>query len=281
MTLGRTAFFGFALLSTASILPATTLRETPILTFPPALTRTINLVPTERVPDAQGEVRIAADGTMTGIDVQLDDMRPAALFGGDYNTYVLWAVSAKGEVHNLGEFILEGDRSRLHTSTRLNTFGMIITAEPHFLVSSPSAFVVFEVRPEKAGRIIRYPVFEGVYNFERSRLSNVKKAKGLVQTEVKQAFAAFQLAQRAGANELAKDELIQAEHSLDGIVTLLHRGVSRNEIAALARETVRLAVAAQHLAQDRAFSALDSEGKAREEETAWGDRPAIKEAYRR
>ena len=273
MTVKRTVLLACLVLLAPSYLHAVTVRETRALRLSQGVSETLSLRATDRISGSTGEARVTAKAAGMDIQVQLDDMKPATLFGGDYNTYILWAISPEGAMQNLGEFILEGDRSRLHASTDLHTFGIVVTAEPHYVVTLPSAFVVFEITPDRPVATIRYPVFEGLYNFERSRLSNVKEAKGRVLTEVKQAFTAFQLAQRAGAEELAGRELMEAERSLDQIAALLHAGITRNEIAALARETVRLAVAAQRLAQDRAFSALESKGKAREEETAWAEPP--------
>jgi hypothetical protein len=177
-------------------------------------------------------------------------MKPASLFGGDYNTYVLWVVPPQGPAENLGEILLYGDQARLHATTTAATFTALVTAEPHYLVSTPSPFVVLENKPTNAPEI-RYAVLEGVYNFERSTLADRKGAKGRVHTDVRQAFTAVRLAQRAGAPGLASEEFARAEKALDKTLDLWHQRVDHNEIAAQARETVRLAVAAQRLATDR------------------------------
>src|SRR5206468_8327148 len=147
----------------------------------------------------------------TEIEVNLGAMKPASLFGGDYNTYVLWAVPPGGPAENLGELELEGDRTSLYTGTRAQTFALLVTAEPHYLVTTPSAFTVLMNKPEPEAPTIAYQVVEGVYNFERSSLSDVKEAKAKVHTEVRQAFTAVRLAQRAGAARLAPEELGEAQ----------------------------------------------------------------------
>src|SRR5262249_39660257 len=121
------------------------------------------------------------------------------------------------------------------------------------LVSAPSAFVVLQNNPGERGSIVRYRVLEGEYNFARSSLENAKPAKGTVHTEIRQAFTAVRLAQRAGAGRWASDEYLKARRALDQLVARRHQGVDRTQIAAEARATVRLAVDAQRLAQDRAF----------------------------
>ena len=245
-----------------NLVHADRIREITILTRPGGHRKTVMLSSTERLPHAAGQARVEQKGSITEIDVEIRGMKPASLFGGDYNTYVLWIVAPDGQTANLGEFVLDSNRSGLHSTTNLMTFALLVTAEPHYLVSKPSAFVVLENRPNKHGVSVQYPVVEGIYNFKRADLDDVKEAKGKVHTEVKQAFTAFRLAERTRAREFAHEELLLAEHALDKTLHLLHAGMHANEIEAQARETVRLAVAARHLAEDRAFrtARVETEG---------------------
>jgi hypothetical protein len=126
-----------------------------------------------------------------------------------------------------------------------------VTAEPHYLVNTPSPFVVLENKPDVSAPEIHYAVLEGVYNFNRSTLADLKPARGRVHTDVRQAFTAVRLAQRAGAPTVASEEFTRAELALEQTLNLWHQHAAHNEIAAQARETVRLAVAAQRLATDR------------------------------
>jgi hypothetical protein len=115
-----------------------------------------------------------------------------------------------------------------------------------------------ENKPDPQGRVVDQPLIEGVYNFARSTLDDHKEAKGKVHSEVRQAFTAVRLAERAGAANLASQELASARRALQETLALWKERKDRTEIAAQARETVRLAVAAQHLAQERALLALGS-----------------------
>jgi hypothetical protein len=75
-------------------------------------------------------------------------------FGGEYLTYVLWAISPEGRATNLGEILVGGnDRSRLTATTDLQAFALIVTAEPYFAVRQPSNVVVLEnvVRADTKG----------------------------------------------------------------------------------------------------------------------------------
>jgi hypothetical protein len=237
------------------------LRETSAITCFQGRSEKVPLRSTDRLPHASGEARVELKGGTTEIEITLDDMRPALLFGGDYNTYVLWVVSPGGRVENAGELMLDGDRSRLSATTDACSMALIVTAEPHYLVREPSAFVVLE-SSVKSGSPFQYAVIEGVYNFERDTLDNTKAANGKVYTEVQQAFTAVRLAQRANADTLSPQEFADADRALDETLNLSQLGIKQIEIAVQARDTIRLAVAAQRLAEQRAFqlARVDMEG---------------------
>lgn len=215
--------------------------------------KTVPLRSTERLPEASGTAKVERQGGTTEIQIELDSIKPASLFGGDYNTYVLWVVPPGGPAENRGEILLDGDRAKLRASTPAAAFAILISAEPHYLASAPSAFVILENNPDAGARAIEEPLIEGVYNFSRSTLDGAKEATGKVHSEVRQAFTAVRLAQRAGSGIFALDELTQARRALDITLALWHEGKNRTEIAAQAHEAIRLAVAAQRLAHDRAL----------------------------
>ena len=235
-------------------------RQVSAITVNPQGVAKFQLRSTDRLPDAAGEVRVERRGGMTEIEVHLDSLKPASLFGGDYNTYVLWIVPPQGPAENAGEFQLDGNRTSLRASTGARTFALLVTAEPHYLVSMPSPFVILE-SSEQGSQLVKYQLLQGIYNFDRSSLADAKKAKGKIHTEVRQAYTAVRLAQRAQADRFAPQALQEAQSALDQTLDLWHRRADRSEIAEQARATVRLALAAQHLAEDRAFQArLEVEG---------------------
>src|SRR5256714_11050742 len=78
------------------------------------------------------------------IDITIENMNPAFNYGADYTTYVLWAITPAGQVDNLGEFRLSGGSARLKAATPQQTFALIGTAEPHYLVKLPSRMAVAE-----------------------------------------------------------------------------------------------------------------------------------------
>jgi hypothetical protein len=125
---------------------------------------------TDRLPEASGTIQVECGGGTTLLDVEVDSMKPALLFGGDYNTYVLRVVPPRGAAENFGEIPLEGNRGRLRLSTRAAEFAALVTAKPHFFVSTPSSFVVLENKPDAHAPVFHCAVLEGVYNVERSTI---------------------------------------------------------------------------------------------------------------
>ena len=62
----------------------------------------------------------------------------------EYLTYVLWAISPQGRAVNLGEVINKNGNAQLKASVDMQTFGMIVTAEPYYAVAQPGDEVVLE-----------------------------------------------------------------------------------------------------------------------------------------
>ena len=86
-------------------------------------------------------------GEGTGVQLAIDNLPRGYELGGVYTTFVLWAISPDGHVDNLGEIKRSGSGmvdSKIDVTTPLQTFALIVTAEPHFLVHSPSRMVVME-----------------------------------------------------------------------------------------------------------------------------------------
>lgn len=234
-------------------------RQIRALTYPEGPTISMKFQGTSRLPGASGEAKVERKKGMTEIEIELDEMKSATAFGGDYNTYVLWIVSPEGQVDNVGEFVLEGNRCKLDVSTPFETFGMMVSAEPHFLVSLPSRFVVLEnteptvdIGPLKVSEL-RYRGHEGIYRFDNESLVDVGEVKGEQRTHIQSARAAVGLAERAGASEFAPAELSKALKALDTAERRHQEGTSgRNEML-LAHEVIRLAVDAEQSAVRRAF----------------------------
>src|SRR5262249_15850398 len=110
---------------------------------------------TPLLPKANGEAKVESKQGYIEIEVEFDDVTPATQFGPEYLTYVMWAITPEGRAKNLGEVLLNGDRSKLDVSTELQTFSLVVRGEPYFAVSQPSDVVVMEnvIRSDTAGKV--------------------------------------------------------------------------------------------------------------------------------
>jgi outer membrane protein OmpA-like peptidoglycan-associated protein len=232
---------------------------------------------TELMPQARGEARVESQMGSTKIDTTLQHMTPANQFGPEYMTYVLWAVTPEGRPKNLGEVVLEGDHAKLLSTTDLQAFGLIVTAEPYFAVTQPSDVVVAEnfVRADTAGTIeqveAKYELLQrGQYVLNRAQYQPVKiNAKGPLQ--LSEAENAVEIARLAGADRYAADTFQKAKVDLQNAEDFLNRGKNRKESETNAREAAQMAEDAriitfrkiqdEQLASERA-AAADREAQA-------------------
>src|ERR1700730_17249677 len=99
---------------------------------------------TDLMPRAKGNATVNSKQGRIEIKARMEKVTPATQFGPEFLTYVLWAVTPEGRPKNLGEVILNGDNSKIEVTTDLQTFGLIVTAEPYFAVTQPSDVVVME-----------------------------------------------------------------------------------------------------------------------------------------
>src|SRR5438067_3233017 len=129
-----------------------TMRTTTAITYPLDQTIDVPLTGTTRLPRLTGMAHVKRQGRRgTRVELNIDNLPRAYELGGVYTTYVLWAISPEGHVDNLGEIKRSGSGlidSKIDVTTPLQTFALIVTAEPHFLVHVPSRMVVMEnMRP--------------------------------------------------------------------------------------------------------------------------------------
>ncbi len=104
----------------------------------------IDLLGTVLVANASGEARVKSEDGAIQITAKFKNLPPASSFGGEFLTYVVWGISPEGNATNLGELLLERGKGKIKVTEKLQTFGLIVTAEPYFAVSQPSNVVVME-----------------------------------------------------------------------------------------------------------------------------------------
>src|SRR5205814_4081943 len=123
-------------------------RSTIAITYPLDQTIEVAFHGTTRLPRLKGTAKVRRQGRRgTRVELNVENLPRAYELGSVYTTYVLWAISPDGHVDNLGEIKRSGSGlidSKIDVTTSLQTFALIVTAEPHFLVHSPSRMVVME-----------------------------------------------------------------------------------------------------------------------------------------
>ncbi|MDR3704125.1 MAG: OmpA family protein, partial [Candidatus Sulfopaludibacter sp.] len=202
---------------------------------------------TELMPAARGEASVSSQMGSTKIETSLQHMTPAAQYGPEYMTYVLWGITPEGRANNLGEVVLDGDHAKLLSTTDLQTFGLIVTAEPYFAVTQPSDVVVAEnfLRSDTAGTIeqvdAKYQLLQrGQYVMNRSAYTPVRvNPKGPLQ--LAEAENAVEIARLAGADKYASDTFQKATTDLNNAEGFLHGGKNRKESETDAREAAQMA----------------------------------------
>jgi outer membrane protein OmpA-like peptidoglycan-associated protein len=197
---------------------------------------------------AVGTAKVESERGVIHVSAQFRDFASPSSFGPEYLTYVLWAISPDGRPVNLGELTLDhygaGSNSKIETASDIQTFGMIVTAEPYYAVTQPSDVVVMEnlVRPDTRGVIesveARYELLpRGVY-------SRQGKAPGFVPVridkknpfELYEAENAVQLARVAGAEKYAPESFQKANAALQQAEQYERQKPGQKPVITMARE---------------------------------------------
>jgi outer membrane protein OmpA-like peptidoglycan-associated protein len=114
----------------------------------------VDFAGTALLPAANGKAKVRSKRGTMEVEADFGNLQAPTTFGGEYLTYVMWAISPEGRAVNLGEVLVGGnDRSKLTATTDLQAFALIVTAEPYYAVRQPSNVVVLEnvVRSDTRG----------------------------------------------------------------------------------------------------------------------------------
>jgi outer membrane protein OmpA-like peptidoglycan-associated protein len=99
---------------------------------------------TNLLPNGKGEAVVKSERGLINVHAEFKNLTPANGFGPEYLTYVLWAISPDGNPKNLGEVLPAGTKNNIDVTVPLQAFGLIVTAEPYYAVSTPSDIVVLK-----------------------------------------------------------------------------------------------------------------------------------------
>ncbi len=204
---------------------------------------------TALLPAASGEAKVESKQGVIRIDADMQQLGPATAFGAEYLTYVMWAITPEGRATNVGEVLLDGGKSKLNATTELQSFGLIVTAEPYFAVTQPSDVVVMEnfVRKDTTGTIEQVDAkFEllqrGQYvlNVNTSEIVP-RQLDRRVPLELYEARNAVQIARWSGAQIYAADTFLKATQDLENAEGYLKGKSGKKPIGTVAREAVQMA----------------------------------------
>ncbi|MFY9950797.1 MAG: OmpA family protein [Candidatus Sulfotelmatobacter sp.] len=233
---------------------------------------------TDLMPEVTGHAKVEGKGGRLTIDAEFAHLQPVRMFGGQYLTYVLWAITPDGRAVNLGEVVPGGNgKDKLDVTTDLQAFGMIVTAEPYYAVTHPSNKVIAEniIKPGTKGFEepieAKFDVLEGqqyTIDVPVDQLPS-SRASDKVPLDLLEARNAVVIAKAAGAQQYAPDSLAKAEDMLERAEDYYQRKQGRTPIGTAARGATQMAEDARVLTLRRKEQAkLDAERRAREEAQA-------------
>jgi outer membrane protein OmpA-like peptidoglycan-associated protein len=205
---------------------------------------------TALMPDARGEAKVESKQGVIKIDADMEKLGPATQFGREYLTYVMWAITPEGRATNVGEVLLNNSgKTKLDATTELQSFGLIVTAEPYFAVTQPSDVVVMEnfVRKDTTGTIeevdAKYELLQRgqyVLNVKPGDIQP-RRLDSKVPLELYEARNAVEIARWTGAEQYAGDTFQKAVVGLENAEGYLIGKAGKKPIGTVAREAVQMA----------------------------------------
>lgn len=238
------------------------------------------------LPEGKGGATVESRQGRTDIDANFEHLKASQLYGREYLTYVLWAITPEGRAHNLGEIVPDhSNHGHLHVTTDLQAFAMIVTAEPYSAVRQPGDVVVLEnqLRPDTEGSTetvnAKYELLpRGQYTWQinntlAAEIANTPKVSERefeTLTELYQAENAVGVAGSVGAQKYAPETLARAQQLLQEAQQMHAAKRESHSVIEIARQASQTAedarlIAVQRQQQDQLNSAQADANKARQE----------------
>jgi outer membrane protein OmpA-like peptidoglycan-associated protein len=230
----------------------------------------IDFAGTALLPQARGSATVSGEKGYIKIDARFDKLQPASRFGREYLTYVLWAITPEGRATNLGEIQVDDADARVQVTTELQSFGLIVTAEPYFAVTQPSDVVVIEnvIRDDTKGSFeviqAKYELLKrGAYlmNQDVARLE-LKPLEPGAPLDLAEARNAVALARLAGADRFATDSFNKAAALLATAEAARTARRGDNAVMMPARQAAQTAEDARLVGLQRQEEAFQAEQRA-------------------
>jgi outer membrane protein OmpA-like peptidoglycan-associated protein len=224
---------------------------------------TVKFRGTTLLPRLKGEAKVKTRRTSrTRVELNIDDLPRASELGGHLHHLRPLGHLAEGHVDNLGEIKRSGSSfvdSKLDVTTPLQSFALILTAEPHFLMKVPSRMVVMENLPPKRpnGSTVETVDVRYIGKLERlfPRRARSRDCGSRLFAKRRCHYSALvrqlSLAKYAGASQDAPDELKAAEISLQAAEQAWRLNQPMSEIDVKARQATSAGAHAEEQAAAR------------------------------
>jgi outer membrane protein OmpA-like peptidoglycan-associated protein len=264
-------------------------------------TTSIGFQGTPLLPLGKGSAKVESVRGVIHVSAELKNLAAPSSFGPEYLTYVLWAISPDGRPVNLGELTLNdygnGSSTKIDTTSDIQTFGMIVTAEPYYAVTQPSDVVVMEnvTRADTRGVIeainARYELMpRGMYTSQGRAAGFVPILVGKKDPfELYEAENALQLARIAGAEKYASESFSKAEAAVQQAQRYQNQKPGQKPVITMAREAcvraedarvIAIRAERQEAAENERLATLARENAAKARADQEAQQRAIAEADR-
>lgn len=228
-------------------------RTTLAITYGEGISTSVDMMGSPSQPGVLGRADVKRKDGRTRVRLHMEPLPHPQSLGSFYSTYLLWAVAPEGQAASLAE-LPHAKAFDIDVTTSFQTFGLIVTAEPHSAVGLPSPLIIAEntLRRDTVGRFqtgkLEYGGAGGVL-YEAAGKGRRDYATPLL---VLGARRAVDLAKDAGAADYANKELQQAESRLE---TLEQAWPGKRELpkelAGMARDVMRTSEHVRKLTEER------------------------------
>jgi hypothetical protein len=214
-------------------------------------------------PGTHGSATVEAKAGAVIVHAKFAALDAPAKYGPQYLTYVLWAISPEGQTERLGEIITNhSDDAKLEVTSSLQTFGLLVTAEPYFAVSKPGPVVVMEnvLRADTIGtsepvsakyellpRVETYTVNLPPPGAAAGTGPMVSQREYEAVLAIYQARNAIQIAKAEGVDARAQGTLEKAEHLAQQAEQIPDRKANSERVISLARQAAQTAEDARNI----------------------------------
>ena len=275
--------------------PTTVARTTKAVNYRRASGSTkMNFQGTELLQGGAGEAKVENKNNRMEIESKFTGLEDSTKFGLEYLTYVFWAVSPQGRAENLGEVVVKNGTAHVKAVTDMQTFGMIVTAEPYFAVTQPGNVVVLEATPAVDGtsRVENVDatyelIGRGVYSSSNTKIEGaIFGIDPHTPRELFEARNSVRIARNAGADKYAAATLAKADQRLAAAEDAYRSKRDKKTVESTARDVVETAeearvMAVKQKAEEEAQARMIAEKRAAEEREAKARADAEAEARRR